>query len=157
MKIDDEAFTDALSILPLISIDLIVKNYQGDILLGLRNNSPAKGEWFVPGGRIKRMEKIKQAFERLTESELGFKIDINKTSLIGIFEHMYPNSAYSENIGVHYISIGVLIENKSLNINNLPICQHNEYKWFTLEEIQTLDTVHPRTKEFFKTEIGLRR
>ncbi|KDS03655.1 glycosyl transferase in colanic acid biosynthesis [Salmonella enterica subsp. enterica serovar Heidelberg str. RI-11-014316] len=35
---------------PLISLDFIVENGQGEILLGQRLNRPAQGYWFVAGG-----------------------------------------------------------------------------------------------------------
>ncbi len=51
---------------PLISIDLVVENKQGEVLLGRRNNRPAQGYWFVPGGRILKDELMSDAFKRLT-------------------------------------------------------------------------------------------
>ena len=49
---------------PLVSIDLIVRNGKDQILVGLRTNEPAKGFWFVPGGRILKNERITEAFKR---------------------------------------------------------------------------------------------
>jgi hypothetical protein len=37
---------------PLVSIDLIIRDNADRVLLGLRNNEPAKGYFFVPGGII---------------------------------------------------------------------------------------------------------
>ena len=56
---------------PLISIDLIVRNKKGEVLLGQRINRPAKGDWFVPGGRILKDESFDNAFKRLIKSELN--------------------------------------------------------------------------------------
>jgi len=156
MYIDNKEFTNALSLLPLISIDFIIKDSKDRVLLGLRSNPPAKGKWFVPGGRVRRMESINNACNRLTKGELGQIINISDFSLLGIFEHMYTDSAYSDDIGVHYISLGMCIKGINLKIKDLPRFQHTEYKWFTLEEIQSLDSVHHRTKDFFIEDIGLR-
>ena len=41
---------------PLVSIDLIIEDTEGNILLGYRLNSPAKHTWFVPGGVIRKNE-----------------------------------------------------------------------------------------------------
>ena len=38
---------------PLVSVDLIVRDAQGLVLIGLRQNRPAQGSWFVPGGVIR--------------------------------------------------------------------------------------------------------
>jgi colanic acid biosynthesis protein WcaH len=36
-----------------VSIDLIVRDADGRVLLGLRNNRPARDWWFVPGGIVR--------------------------------------------------------------------------------------------------------
>ena len=43
-----ETFKTVVASTPLVSIDLIVRNRQGQVLLGLRTNRPAQGGWFVP-------------------------------------------------------------------------------------------------------------
>ncbi|WP_259346526.1 NUDIX domain-containing protein [Vibrio rotiferianus] len=50
---------------PLVSIDLVIENAQGQTLLWLHNNRPAQGFWFVPGGRVLKGESLKDAFLRL--------------------------------------------------------------------------------------------
>jgi hypothetical protein len=39
---------------PLVSVDLVVE-HDGGVLLGKRENEPAQGEWFVPGGTVLRL------------------------------------------------------------------------------------------------------
>jgi len=41
----------------VVSIGLIVRVATG-VLLGLRENEPAKGEWFVPGGAVLKNERL---------------------------------------------------------------------------------------------------
>ncbi len=45
-------FKTVINSTPLISVDLVIKNNEGQILLGKRTNRPAKGFWFVPGGWV---------------------------------------------------------------------------------------------------------
>ena len=52
--LDEDSFRAAVAAVPLVSIDLVVRRANGDVLLGLRNNRPAQGQWFVPGGRIRK-------------------------------------------------------------------------------------------------------
>jgi len=40
--------------IPVVSVDLIVL-HKGGVVLGKRCNEPAKGEWFVPGGRVRKV------------------------------------------------------------------------------------------------------
>ena len=49
---------DVVRLAPLVAIDLVIRNARGDILLGLRNNEPAKGCYFVPGGMILKNERL---------------------------------------------------------------------------------------------------
>jgi len=44
---------------PLVSVDLIVE-YDGGVLLGKRENEPAKGEWFVPGGTVLKSHLLRR-------------------------------------------------------------------------------------------------
>lgn len=57
-------FLEIVRLTPLVSIDLIVLDQAGDVLLGRRVNRPAQGMWFVPGGRIRKDETLADAFKR---------------------------------------------------------------------------------------------
>ena len=152
---DQEDFTSALSMLPLVSIDLIITNRIGEVLLGKRENRPAKESWFVPGGRIRRMEKFEDAFKRISVNELGIPYNLEDASFFGIFEHMYGDSAFSDKIGSHYVSIAFKINEENLEIRNLPRRQHQDYEWFGMERLHKDKYVHKMTKEFFSSDFDL--
>jgi len=150
-----EDLLQALSTLPMVSIDLIVHDIDNRILLGKRKNPPAKGYYFVPGGRIRRMESLLDAFRRITLMELGLSYELEDSVFLGIFEHMYGNSAFSEVVGSHYVSIGMRINLDSSN-TVFPAVQHSKYRWLSIEEICVDADVHPCTKEFFNKSFGIR-
>jgi len=152
----EEDFTTSISRLPLVSIDLLVRNSEGSILLGKRENRPARGHWFVPGGRIRRMEGFDSAFQRITLVELGSVFALGDADFHGVFQHMYDDSAFSEDIGSHYVSIAIGLEIDKLELTNLPQIQHKEYRWFAIQEIIEDEKVHDRTKEFFLRDFGIR-
>ncbi|MCH5770603.1 GDP-mannose mannosyl hydrolase, partial [Salmonella enterica] len=52
----EDDFRRAVEMLPLVSIDLLLRDAEGRYLTGLRSNPPAQGAWFVPGGRIRKNE-----------------------------------------------------------------------------------------------------
>ena len=56
---------------PIVAIDLIIRDESDRVLLGFRTNEPAKGVYFVPGGRIWKDERISDAFERILKAETG--------------------------------------------------------------------------------------
>ena len=76
MFLDKETFRTVVRSAPLVSIDLVVINSQGQVLLGQRTNRPAQGFWFVPGGRILKNEAMAAAFLRLSKAELGFASEL---------------------------------------------------------------------------------
>ena len=71
MRLGREEFLEVVDRAPLVSIDLAVRDAKGRVLLGKRTNEPAKGCWFVPGGRIHKNERLDAAFRRICLDELG--------------------------------------------------------------------------------------
>ena len=132
---------------PLIAIDLIVEK-NGLFLLGKRINEPAKGFYFVPGGRIFKGEKIKDAFKRITKEEIRREINIEYANFLGIYEHFYENSFVDEHISTHYIVLAYKVKIK--NDLNLPLSQHENYIWLTKEEIIKNKAIHPYSKAYFR-------
>ena len=54
--LQQEEFARAVAALPLVSVDLLVVNPGGQLLLGQRRNAPARAWWFTPGGRVRKNE-----------------------------------------------------------------------------------------------------
>jgi colanic acid biosynthesis protein WcaH len=88
-SLDKDTFKTFIDTTPLVSFDLLVRNAQGQILVGKRVNRLAQGFWFVPGGRILKNERLAEAFFRLTEAELGIQLDIKNARYLGLYEHFY--------------------------------------------------------------------
>ena len=59
---DEATFRTVVDAMPLGSIDLIVGGADGKILLGQRNNRPAMGFRFVPGGKSARVKRWMRLF-----------------------------------------------------------------------------------------------
>ncbi|ASN86348.1 GDP-mannose mannosyl hydrolase [Pectobacterium versatile] len=153
--LDADVFRTIVHHTPLISIDLLVYNDKKQVLLGKRVNRPAQGMWFVPGGRIAKGERIHDAFLRLTYEELGIAIDIKQASYLGLYEHHYSDSIFTtedEQISTHYVvnAFKLFIPNEVIP----PKVQHNEYDWFTEDELLTSPLVHIHTRWYFQKNIG---
>jgi len=111
---------------PLVSINLIVKNSRGDILVGLRKNELARGFWFVPGGRILKDERIADAFQRIARDELGMDLAFEDARFLGVFEHLYPNNfTQREEFTTHYVVLAYEIEITETSLD-FPKAQHSE-------------------------------
>jgi colanic acid biosynthesis protein WcaH len=145
MFLEKETFKTVIASTPLVSIDLVVKNSLGQYLLGYRNNRPAQGMWFVPGGRIQKDETMDKAFLRLTKDELGQSIPRNDTAFIGPFEHFYQDCVFGSECTTHYVVLAYTV-NFTDDLANLPNVQHNQYAWFDREELLLKEDVHLHSK-----------
>ena len=143
--LDKDVFTTVIESTPLVSIDLVVVNEHDEVLLGRRTNKPAKGFWFVPGGRILKNETLSSAFQRLTLHELGKSFQIEDAQCLGPYEHFYDNSVFSDEISTHYVVLGYSLSVRSTELK-LPLEQHNAYEWLTKESLLSSDSVHRHSK-----------
>jgi colanic acid biosynthesis protein WcaH len=145
MFLDDTTFKAVISSTPLISIDLVVKNTKGKYLLGYRNNRPAQGFWFVPGGRILKDETMDDAFTRLCHNELGVSLTRQQANFIGPFEHFYSDCVFGEDVKTHYVVLGYALT-IDIDLANLPQEKHNQYAWFTADDMLRREDVHTHSK-----------
>lgn len=147
--LDSESFCQVVAGTPLVSIDLIVRNVTGQVLLGQRLNRPAQGYWFVPGGRIRKDESMGAAFERLTQEELGQAWSISDAKFLGPFEHFYADNFSGSDFSTHYVVLGYEIQLNAVDLICLPVTQHETYHWFDIEALIQSEVVHPHTKLYF--------
>lgn len=148
----DKSFLNVVASAPLVSIDLIVKNEQGHVLLGKRTNRPARGYWFVPGGSIRKDERMVNAFERISSAELGHPLELKDAKLMGVFEHLYEDNFLGEdNVSTHYV---VLAYECRLDPGARIVLdgQHSEAKWWNVDELLENASVHVNTKAYFAND-----
>lgn len=150
MILNHDDFFEVVRRTPLVSIDLIVWNSQRQVLLGWRKNEPAKGCWFVPGGRVCKEERLADAFCRICRAEMGLFLEITGARFRGVFEHLYmTNFSGKPGVGTHYIVLGYELTLSTVP-EILPAVQHDEYRWFDVDDILSLPEVHEYTKAYFK-------
>jgi colanic acid biosynthesis protein WcaH len=149
VKADTETFLKIIEYTPLVSIDLIVSDEQGRILLGFRRNRPAQNTYFVPGGRIRKNERIQDALDRISRTELG--IALGKGRLLGAFNHFYDDNYINlPGLSTHYVVLAYAFKiNGNAKIVNDD--QHSELKWWNVEDLLSSSKVHNNTKLYFET------
>ena len=135
----EKQFQLAVEALPLISVDLCLIN-DGHMLLGKRNNKPAQGWWFTPGGRIRKGESWNVAFMRIVQEETGLvDVPVVDACLMGVWDHFYDDSAFSQYISTHYVNIPhyYLLDSAKRNELILPCGdgeQHSDWRWSPIEK-----------------------
>jgi len=149
--LSDQTFLEVIEVTPLVAIDLIVRNGEGQVLLGKRNNKPAQGYWFVPGGRVRKNERLKSTFERLCRGELALDLSWAQASLLGAYDHLYEdNFLGAPNAGTHYVTLGyevVLTGDMNVQLDD----QHSAQRWWSIECLLASDDVHDNTKAYFSS------
>ena len=151
MFLSHEDFATVVRSTPLISIDLVVENEAGEFLLGKRNNRPAQGRWFVPGGRVQKDETLADAFMRLTEAELGVRLPMSAGEFYGVWQHFYDDNFSGTDFSTHYIVLGFRLRVDSQTLA-LPVEQHNDYCWLTPDALLAHDNVHDNSRAYFLAE-----
>ncbi|MNG02148.1 GDP-mannose mannosyl hydrolase [compost metagenome] len=146
--LDKAQFQQIVAATPLISLDLIVRNGQGLVLLGRRLNRPAQGYWFVPGGRVRKDERLDAAFLRLTQEELGLAVSRDSARLLGPYEHFYADNFSGTEFTTHYVVLGYELAWQGQQ-DALPISQHDQYRWFEVADLLQDPSVHQHTKDYF--------
>ena len=150
MRLGREEFLDVVDRAPLVSIDLAVRDAKGRVLLGKRTNEPAKGCWFVPGGRIHKNERLEAAFRRVCLDELGKPFASSDAHFLGVFEHFYStNFAEKPGVGTQYVVLAYELTPSGLP-ETLPVDQHGEDRWFEVEELLSAELVHAHSKAYFQ-------
>lgn len=86
--IPDEKWRTIAQNVPIPSVDLVVECPDG-VVLAKRSNQPAEEEWFVPGGRVQKGERLSESVRRVARTELG--ADVTVREALGTFEHFYQH------------------------------------------------------------------
>ena len=140
---------------PLVSIDLLVRDENERVLVGLRVNRPARGFWFVPGGRIYKDERLDDAFRRISQAELGRPVPRQEADLLGVYEHLYDDNALDiPEVSTHYVVIAYQLQLGAASLQ-LPEGQHERFVWMDVDEIRGNAAVHPNTRAYFPERPGL--
>ncbi|HAS6104891.1 TPA: GDP-mannose mannosyl hydrolase [Vibrio vulnificus] len=147
-RLDEETFKTVVASTPLVSMDLVISNLHGQVLLGLRTNRPAQGFWFVPGGRIGKDETFEQAFLRLTQVELGRPVPLVEATFLGPYQHLYSDNFSGTGFTTHYVVLGYQLT-LDLDLHLLPAEQHQHYQWWDIQDLLTSEQVHRNTKAYF--------
>ncbi len=144
-KINNTEYKKIIENIPICCVDVVIC-HSDKILLVYRNTEPAKNEWWFPGGRVYKNEKLEDAAIRKAYEEVGIKVQIVK--MIGVYETLFNKGPFDDlKSGVHTVNIYFLVkptsENFKIKIDNTS----SDYRWIdTIEE-----NLHPYVKKVLKT------
>ncbi|MFD1571647.1 NUDIX domain-containing protein [Halorubrum laminariae] len=123
--ISEEDWRTIVANVPIVSVDLVIRR-DGGVLLGRRTNEPAKGYWFVPGGRVQKGETRREAVRRVAREELGVGVEIVES--LGAFEHRYETANVPGVDTKHYLANGYVVDIVDGDLD--PDDQHDGFRVF---------------------------
>jgi colanic acid biosynthesis protein WcaH len=102
--IPQELYEQILRNVPVACVDVALV-YAGKVLLVQRKDPPARGQWWLPGGRVLKGEMMKATARRKAIEEIG--IDCHVGPIIHTAETIFPDGP--SGIPVHSINSCFLI------------------------------------------------
>lgn len=103
MMIPRDQYARMTECLPILCVDLVIRNSAGDILLIKRENEPLKGQWWVVGGRVHKGETLEEAAIRKAKEEVGVRLD--NLQLMGYYEDTFEKSPFGLATPLHSVSV----------------------------------------------------
>jgi colanic acid biosynthesis protein WcaH len=87
--------------MPIACIDFVLV-HEGKVLLVFRKEEPAKEQWWIPGGRVFKGEKLIDCLKRKAREELGVEVEVVKA--LGSYEYFSPKAVFEEvTTGTHAV------------------------------------------------------
>jgi len=123
--IPEETFATCLEHVPQPCVDLVVE-YDGGVLLVCRQNEPASGEWFWPGGRLYKGERLEDAAVRIAREELGLGVRIRER--LGVSEHFWETTSVAGLNSRHTVPVVYRVEPAPADQPILLDDQHDDYR-----------------------------
>lgn len=123
----DDLFYFASRIVPMVNVDLLIKNNISHTLLSWRDDPYAGKGWHIPGGIIRFKEKLETRIEKVAEKEIGTTVQY-KPEPIKITQVICDHNNRGHFISLLYecyVPPGFEPENK-----NLTIKMPGFLKWF---------------------------
>jgi len=118
-------YKDLIKLVPVLCVDVIITNPDGQYLLVKRKNDPKKGHWWVIGGRLNHFEEAVDAAKRKALEEAS--VQLNDLSFVGFYQGFFGKSAFG-NHKYHTVSLvfkSIVPKNCQISLDT----QSSNWKW----------------------------
>lgn len=110
-------YEQILASMPIPSVEAMIMK-DNSLLFLRRKNSPANGEWWFPGDRIRKGEKFKETLFREVKEETGLDVDVIK--FVGVYCRFFPER---QDIAIVFLC---RCSDDKVILNS----EHSEYRFF---------------------------
>lgn len=96
-------YKQILEVIPILCVDVVIRNARGEYLLVKRANAPLKGRWWVIGGRVRKNETLEHAVIRKLRQETS--LTVRKMRPIGYYEDTFQDNSIKLATLFHAVSV----------------------------------------------------
>lgn len=132
--IEQSDYDRIMECMPIPCVDVVLV-HKGSALMVKRENRPAKGEWWLPGGRIQKGESLAEAACRKIEEEAGCAVKLG--GIIHVGDTVFDDGP--TRVAVHTINICFAGAVDEMPTGIVLDSQHHVYQWVNVIP----DSVHP--------------
>jgi len=135
--IPQELYNQIISHVPIACVDIAIIS-DGAVLLVMRKDAPAKGQWWLPGGRVLKGEMMRDAALRKAREEVG--AECHAGPIIYTAETIFPDGPGG--IPIHSINSCFFLY--PVSNDGIPRLDnhHEEFRWVRRVEPE----LHPYVK-----------
>jgi len=121
MYLSEDKYNEIEKLVPLACLNIIIVDDEGRILVMKRNNEPAKGLYWYPGGRIKRGQSLEEALKEKIKEETGLEWqELEFIRVASVDSTLFKTR--------HTININFLLKKKTNSTIRLNP-EHSDFKW----------------------------
>lgn len=122
--IPEAIYKQIIKYIPILCVDIIIKNKDGEYLLIKRKNKPLKGEWWIIGGRVHHGENLIEAAKRKVKQEVG--LNTGDLKPLGYYEEFFDDSPFKSPIHTISFVFSTVIKKGNVILDN----QSSGFGWF---------------------------
>ena len=144
-NIPTEIYSEIHQRMPIVCVDCVVV-YEGKVLLIKRKREPMKDQWWFPGGRLLKDERISDAVSRIVKAETS--VSICKPISLGFDETIFKADPFGHNEGTHTVNFVFAANISHLSMMRVVLDEnHLDHGTFSFDEIYK-SNMHPYVKRF---------
>jgi colanic acid biosynthesis protein WcaH len=122
--IEPRLYRKIASRVPILCVDLVIRNIHGKVLLLKRKNHPLKGQWWVVGGRVNLGEDPLAAVLRKAKEETGLDVTIRR--MVGYYSEVYSRNRFAAG---EYHTVSLVFECVAWSDSVTLDAQSSAHKW----------------------------
>lgn len=126
--LSEKLYYQITKVTPIPCVDVIII-WRGQFLLGKRVDKPAKGKWFLFGGKVFKDETLMNAVKRKVHNEIGVQVSDSQIKFLTVGETIFHSSDPAGER--HTINIVYLVRlPAAANMSRFDRAQHSHIQWF---------------------------